>query len=264
MIYPARTVFLVGNGAVLNGWNPVKRALGRRFRHVPDSDLNLPFAVTVFNLRWLAIQRHEPSGMTQRRLRAAQRVELANLLMLKRDIARELRLAQDSCEISVRPELYTVLSRFAKGTWILATTNWDQSIEASGLPVPKVLHLHGDVSDPETLYLPTELTEEPYRPRTRARKHLVDQLGYAIDAVAKAERIVVYGLSLTSLDVEVGRALSAARHGEPHLKEAVVVDPKADDVADRLRFFIPGVKIRRFTPDQIRTSRKPHGLAAGG
>jgi hypothetical protein len=92
--------------------------------------------------------------------------------------------------------------------------------------------LHGRLSEPESLYLPSEMRCEPYRdkPATRA----LDALhAAAMCHLERADRMVVYGVSLSPLDVELAFALGeVCRRGT--LADIHVIDRNACAVAERL------------------------------
>jgi hypothetical protein len=249
-----RTVFLIGAGAIRNAWPPVARALRECFPKYPSGDENGTFAKQVFYLRWLTSQRRAGDADFRSRVRVALRAELERLRLLKSGIALKLGEAELRGVLSVQPEFASVLAHFQRGTWSIITTNWDRTIETTYPTLPPPIHLHGDIGDPSTLYLPSEVTEEAYAPSRSARKYLRKRLGWSVDLVARADRIVVYGLSLSPLDAELGAILSSGRDGEPSLRDAIVVNTasEVDLVARRLRFHISVRRIRRVTPEALR------------
>ena len=50
------TTFLVGNGAIEGGWEPVKRAICQTFGKSLERDPNFAFANLTCQLRWLKYQ----------------------------------------------------------------------------------------------------------------------------------------------------------------------------------------------------------------
>jgi hypothetical protein len=127
-------VLLVGSGAVDNAWQPVRRALltihsGQVL--APGTE-NLAFANIVFQLRWLHRNRWATNLWTLLKVRTLYRL---NCLLQNKRLN-------------------------------IITTNWDLALEAQndaiGLKV-EVTHIHGSAANPKTLYLPSEMTQEPYR-----------------------------------------------------------------------------------------------------
>ena len=94
---------------------------------------------------------------------------LRELSELKTAIARELENAERGRELTVRSGSRTCCGEFAiKGTDEVGvvTTNWDLALETAGHAVHAKIpffYVHGNRRNPTTMYLPTEIVEEPYR-----------------------------------------------------------------------------------------------------
>ena len=86
-----------------------------------------------------------------------------------------------------------------------------------------MLHIHGNVSQPSNLYLPTEVAEEPYfdDDDTTERSNF---RGAMIQAIHEAKRVVLYRLGLSPLDAELGQILASGIH-DSGSKEIFVIDP---------------------------------------
>ncbi|HET9960616.1 MAG TPA: hypothetical protein VFQ61_39365 [Polyangiaceae bacterium] len=76
------------------------------------------------------------------------------------------------------------------------------------------------------------MVEEPYRstPETDELKTIRTSL---FRAIGKATRVVLYGVSISGLDVEFGQVLASALHGGS-VHNVIVVKPTYPDVAERI------------------------------
>jgi hypothetical protein len=142
----------------------------------------------------------------------------------------------------------------------LITTNWDEVVDrrmlalcgAARVEPLSIFHLHGRLSDPASLYLPTEIRSESYRDLDQALQ-LEAQYEAAMRQLERAHRLVVYGLSLSPLDIELAIAVGEGCRRAP-LREIYVIDHDFRAVAERLwitirREDVP--PIRCFSPDDL-------------
>jgi hypothetical protein len=95
-----------------------------------------------------------------------------------------------------------------------------------------VFHVHGDRREPANLLLPTEVAFEPYR-RPNVRRAAQARHFVIMQVLEKAERLFVYGLSLSSEDAELAQVIAAGLD-ESHVQLVEIVDPQHDRVAYRL------------------------------
>lgn len=244
-VNPDQLVLLVGSGAVVNSWEPIRRALADRFPWLRTSD-NAYFAMArlVYLLRYAVGPRARRSHAGLDAAELQHRV-VADIQGIRAAITRELQAAQASGELRVHAAFDHVLRAqvFSQACELtVVTTNWDETIDAhvreayavhrpDACP-PRVHHLHGVLSDPSTLYLPTEVTDELYRD-DRAEEHLSEQHELLLDSLRRAHRLVLYGLSLSPLDVELAIAVAIGCERAP-LREISVVDHDCEAVAERL------------------------------
>jgi hypothetical protein len=234
-----RVVLFAGAGAVERSWEPVRRALRRTFPTLLTAG-NADFAVAhlVYQLR-LACSR----ASTENPAHALGEQLRDRLERVRREIAGELLRAQDAGELRTHASFDRAVQRLAlagNAALTLITTNWDEVVDrrVSELCGPSrakqlsIHHLHGRLSEPGSLYLPSEMRCEPYRnePETRA----LDALhAAAMRHLERADRMVVYGVSLSPLDVELAFALGeVGRRGQ--LADIHVIDTDACAVAERL------------------------------
>jgi hypothetical protein len=228
------TVVLVGAGAVRGAWPPVLDALRKvGFADVVTLDAaNFAMPRLVYIAR-IAERDNEGTGIGRRRRDVRE-----FLKHVKSTICVELRAAEAAGALSVHAEFRQVMQRLVlrEGTHFqLVTTNWDHTVEHEFRLLRKdleVFPLHGHVDDPNGLYLPTEVVEEPYRDRAELVE-LNNRRALLVRAITHAKRLVVYGLGLSSLDVELGQVLASGIH-ESTVREVVVVDPQYVRVAERI------------------------------
>lgn len=230
------TVVLVGTGAVAGAWPPVVRALRTTVSpEITDTgDLaNLEMARVVHLLRFLH-GRPESEREYEKLKEGVRGMRLA--------IARELGEAEKRGQLSARPEFVSTLESIVQNDrrTLVITTNWDNALDraVAGITADvRVFHLHGSIDNPETLYLPTEISTEGYRIGPH-KKHHARTSRFLIDAVTNAEHLIVYGLSLSPLDAELCQFLWVGRKDQPRLKTASVIDPEPEPVAQRLALVI--------------------------
>lgn len=226
------TTFLVGNGIIEVGWEPVKRAIKETFESCPEQDPNFAFANLIYQLRWLKLQASTRSKEFQDMLES----RLLKYKELKNNISNEICKASDSGLMKVRPEFKRSLDRFARGDTRIATTNWDLLLEPYiDSCVDRPIYIHGNVEEPASLYLPTETIEEPYRDKPDSGLH-ASRAGDLMSVLQKTDRLVVYGLSLSPLDVELGLLIVGGFHETSLPTEVIVIDPNHELVAERLHY----------------------------
>lgn len=258
MSEPPKSALIVGAGAVQHAWSPVIRALQTEFDFPIDGDgANSFFARLVYLLRWWY------STPDNELTRTNQKLHLDYLNLLKSRITQELLDAQSAGELAVRPQLYSVIDHFLipdrnkNASFMLVNTNWDTvADEATRSHLIKThngevypLHIHGSVDDHRLIYLPSELTKEPYR--THDEYQLIGSIhGSIMRGLENSSRVVIYGLSLSPLDAELLQTL-AAGFSNDNLKEVHVVDPDHKLVAGRVRLLLDPRKTIRLTGHDI-------------
>jgi hypothetical protein len=162
-------------------------------------------------------------------------------------IRSELVAAEETGEISVRPEFSAVMDQLVVpglGQLMLVNLNWDTVVDLvvqshlsrTHIGNQNSLHVHGCASQGDALYLPSELTQEPYRSvdEDAAIGTLHGQIMWSLE---KAERVVLYGLSLDPLDAELAQIL-ASGWDNPSLKEIHIVNPDHELVVGRVRLLL--------------------------
>ena len=240
-------LFLIGSGVVKNAWAPVKAAVNETrvdngFLILPnqqiaeDDTVNFVMAKLVYLTRWMWRQAnfHETSKPEQ----AEQSSNVAHTLcayltLLRENIAKNLIAAQN---LEVRPQFRAVIQEGLKGMnqANFLTTNWDQTIEKALLkinPEYQCQYLHGNIAKPQTLYLPSETVNEPYRDDETHQAGLDAHKRFQALLIG-ATRLVLYGLSLSPLDADLAVLLNS--DASRQLKEIFIVDPQAPRVRERL------------------------------
>lgn len=239
---------LIGSGAVRNSWVPVNRALQETFGFVPGGEgSNFAFANLVFQLRRL---ERAKAQLLVRAFEAFREKRIKEFNDLRTRIGRHLDVAMAGGELVVRPELEMIRrSYFTGAIERVITTNWDGAIDAA-LPGATICHLHGHVRDTNTLYLPSETAEEPYR-REDERKYLRDRITQAFELLDETmQHLIIWGLSLSPLDIELGIVVGEAFFNRRDCR-ITVIDPRAREVAERVRFQCRLAPIYYGTPDEL-------------
>jgi len=208
------TALIVGAGAIENAWIPVLRALGKYFDFplTPDG-ANSYLARVVYLLRWWHSDTL-PNTKVDTGFRDKERSKhLDFLIKLRQNISEELLVSQDSGEIRARVNLGKLLSEhlypFGK-RFIVVTTNWDTVFEKAVERIMskdfhlsmRALHIHGSTDDPNLMYLPSEMTKEPYR--TKDEEKAIGGMHRSIwEGLETAHRHILYGVSIDPLDAEL-------------------------------------------------------------
>lgn len=239
-------VFLVGAGAVRGAWDPVLRAVKAIYPNALSSDdANVAMANLVYNLRWWQFDADRRKDAASRDALSQAKQARDELCMI---IATQLMAAEAAGEISVRDGFDFIWNRYIGGAdeFFVVTTNWDRMLDGyieNWFPSLKgrVLHVHGDHSDPRALLLPTEVAFESYY-EYALQTEALSRHKLIMDVIDKADALVIYGLSLSPLDAELSNLISAGLYqGDNESTKAVEiidVDPKA--VESRLRCILRG------------------------
>jgi hypothetical protein len=216
------TVFLLGSGINTNSWVPV-RAAAQEFvqgvyPHVTftdDEQVNYWMAWWVFQRR-MAELRKKRSELTPAEAEQMKSLDDSDL-GLRKNIAASLLVATEHRDFfRLRHELREVLDQRRWGDNLcFLTTNWDRNLEVElGLPDDVVTHIHGNVSDASCIYLPSEISSEPYRP-DEANAYMKMLHAKAWQAIHGARQLCIYGLSLSPLDAELAAVIGVGLGAEP-------------------------------------------------
>jgi len=252
------TAFIVGAGAVENAWTPVLRALKPLCDFPLTTDgANSLLARLVYLMRWWATL---DTDFGRNEFKKAQSV----LNQVRSSLCREIRKSEQHKQIRVRPEFQDIVFKevFAQGRrFMLVTTNWDNvvgsalrallnSSETKAQISP--LHIHGSIRAPNTLYLPTEMTKEPYRDKLEEQQ-IGGLHGSIWRGLEGCHRCVVYGLSLSPLDAELGQTLAAGWSNDK-LYEIHVIAPDHAQIAHRVNLLLDrkrDIIVKGFDPQRL-------------
>ena len=248
------TILITGNGAVNNGWQPVLHALKKIYRleDINPKFANFIFASIIYKLRWLDTQL----GCSQHDIQLKKNLEkkfdetVSDYKKIKNEIINELKKAHESGLISPRKELKFLKYLYLNEETKIITTNWDSTIINSIGNRNDTIFLHGCTSD--TLFLPSETIEESYRQRAKLEIPYGKVTGMAISWLqGYGKRIVIYGLSLSPLDVELGLIIADSFSDTSNPKSIIIVDPDYESVKQRLCFLLPHVKPECYHPEDL-------------
>ncbi|MCW7475579.1 AbiH family protein [Leptospira levettii] len=233
-----KIAMITGAGSEPDSWLPVERALKKNYDNIPSCDLNLPFANLIYQLRWLK----KYSSIFNNFKNPKRAFKLKNLLEkrlnlydnLKKDICEEI---QESClnqELKLNNFLDVIIKDHLGNNSIVLTTNWDKLLEKK--LGAYIHHIHGSIDNFDSLYLPTEVIEENYR-KPHFQRNITGQTMHLLENI---DKLIIYGLSLSPLDIELSFILSDTFTEDSPLKEINIFDKKnnIDIVEQRLKFIL--------------------------
>ncbi|OIR02915.1 hypothetical protein GALL_149150 [mine drainage metagenome] len=258
-----KVILIVGAGAVENSWQPIIKVLEPEYNFEFDSDAaNCFLALMVYQLRFLANQKDENSKQYLKQM-------LFDFTEIKSRVARELITFQKNKLISPRKEYFSILDKFIFQKHVkfaLMSTNWDTVIDDatnyyghSNEPISNGLiptfHIHGSIVNPSGLYLPSEITKEPYRTESEDLNMIKNHATVA-KAIADCNRVILYGLSLDPLDAELLQILGIGWDSD-NLREIIVINPDHKKIAKRVKLvlndFKRNINLIAYSPDDLTT-----------
>ena len=253
--------FVFGAGAVENSWDPVIRAISNTYGIETNRDgANFLMAKDIYLLRafsTFAGRDHYPEYFPMIKSRIGK---------LKQNIASELLRAQEDGEIKSRPTLKEIVDKFANENLdkiAIVSTNWDEVID---LAINKLFrwgkpnltrniecyHIHGSISNPEMLYLPSEITMENYRSKIEENKFGNDHR-FLTSLLKDNNKTILYGISLDPLDAELNVTLAGGWQS-PMNEEIIIINPDHEKVAGRVRLLLDprtSTKITAYDPSDL-------------
>ncbi len=269
---PLETIILIGSGAVENSWDPIKQALKGSYYKVPDGVENLAFASIVNQLRHNANMAHR-WRLGEYGLSKSVRKKLGSHLIYYEEliklIVEELTKATERGKLIPRSYLKNLKSQM-KSDYCVITTNWDFILEDL-LNDVYISHIHGDISNHDSLYLPSEIAWEPYRKLetvttyvgrkpskwefwrwsrfTRPKQHSL--ITGANWLVTNTKRLIVTGLSFSALDAELAELIKSIVNPNKFISELIIIDIDPKTVLNRIRFHARDriAKVVLLTPD---------------
>lgn len=202
-------VLLVGAGSVANAWEPVLDALGRRLPDRSAESANVYFATLVQRLRWLSALAARDTSRT-----SDYRRELSVALHEYQRVITDISQRLQDAKLELRSEATVLREKLLDGfTAKIVSTNWDFTADelVKDDQDSSIDHIHGTFS--VGLYLPNEVADEPYRDPDNRREFSTSMLS-TVPSLICAQRLVVYGLSVSPLDAELGFVLQWAVQAE--------------------------------------------------
>lgn len=231
----------VGAGAVKNAWNPIIKAMQPDYfkQSLSADGATCGLSRLVYNLRWFS---NNPGDALEKCKKILENT--------KKSICEEIKIAQEKNEISVRDEFWNIMEQITLSDCqrlMIVSTNWDTVVEDSINTIPKIkemfgnrklfaAHLHGVYLDPNTVYLPTEMVEEPYR--TNDERQILGAMHASVmQATVIAQTIIFYGLSISPLDAELTQIIGACINND-NIQSIKIIDPCHKTVAERINLLL--------------------------
>jgi hypothetical protein len=240
------TVLLVGAGAENGAWRPVIQAIrdtdpGAGVVQDPDH-ANFYMAKLIAVVRGFCAIRDktgkQPPGSILDKLR-----------QLKDRISIRLREAADDQTLTLHPHFLATAGDFEwTASKLFVTTNWDDLIERA-FPSEKVHHLHGAISSPSSLFLPSDYGFDSAH-SAEVRESMMCAQDDCIKELWKARTVVIYGLGLAPIDGELAAvcATGFARDSSQQPLERIViynVEKARRQILDRVKLLLAGTGGRR-------------------
>lgn len=251
---------IVGAGAVENAWKPVIRALQPYYDFELNGDsANSIFARMVYLLRWFG---SIDDSFSKQQLE----IHIEFTKTLKHEISDQLIAAERNGEIKVRSQFKEIIEKFVfvpNNRSIVISTNWDTVVDNainllgySNHPILqgdiKTNHIHGSVSDPLTLYLPSEVTRENYRTKEEEANY-GNNHSSIWRALENCNVSILYGLSLSALDAELAQTLACGWDSR-NLEKIIIIDPDHYAISKRVKSHLKDpkrIKIYGYDPSQL-------------
>ena len=252
-----KTALFVGAGAVERAWDPIVSAL----QHFTPVEINADQASCML-ARSVFLRRFFSSFTGPDSIHANYDL----LEKQKERLAEELKLAEQGGIIRAREDIEWVVNQLLlprSPVFYVVSTNWDHTVDNAIKKVlsahagtqTRVFHLHGSYNEPDTLYLPSEISSEPYREKSHTQEIGGRHVGL-MDALSELEHLVVYGLALDPLDAELTQTISTIIDS-PAIKTIDILDLNPERVAGRIALLmkkptLPSIKCIRPTDIPMR------------
>lgn len=229
-----KTVIIAGAGCNNVGWGPVKQAIG-----LADPIFYFSFLSNQLRTgKMLSQFDNLPDELKTTTLKDLDKnLNTRKLLLFK--IAESIKKATSGCSLNKIPDKKTEEIIYDPDTlWI--TMNWDKIIENKINP-HKIIHVHGDIDDPETMLLPTEAVVFDQWIFSDSYKTLYRRWYQSIQGLKSAQRIIFWGCSLAHYDAELYAIISMAKdkqHALKTLEEIVLIDlnEQAPTLINKIKF----------------------------
>ncbi len=230
-------VLFVGSGAFENAWAPVLEAV-RNFTAKPvkfdPSNLNLVMSRLVFEHQALALicsARPDAPRAKESFIKSEN-----NLNRFHRILCTSLNEFSLSGKTRLNPSQIHLIRNLASndGSFSVLTTNWTTK-EFAALGDCDVLPIHGDSSNPDSIYLPLMKSQDRHvedRPNTHGNQYLG-----AYRRLGEAKELVIWGLGFNPLDAELTLLFTETFNHRDWPSSIKVVDKDPEKVIEKLLLF---------------------------
>lgn len=249
-------VVLVGNGAIENGWTPLREALDPMINNkdgISDVVKNIKVQncetfhqLAILSYRFKLYRAQILRKLVEGKL-TLQELEKKGLdpvvyafLKLRTDIANSYKKYEKELSLKISSDIKALIGENA----FFITTNWDETLW-NMKEIKNLAYLHGRSSLPQSIVFPTELLidDTMFDPMTlkgysdcpeefknilsevfrfKAIGQLMDTIEFACSSIKEAKRIVVWGFNLADYDADINTLLSTNTHNN---QELVVINP---------------------------------------
>ncbi len=245
---------IFGSGAIENSWAPILKCLTpHNFTNDITKDAaNSALASLVYNLRFHTSESNNDDNINKCQIKLKNK---------RKDLCDYIQYYQESGQMRVRKELYEIIDTMIIPyceNLLFITTNWDTVVDEALLAHTsfkslKVIHLHGTCNDPNTLYLPTEVSYEKYRSQEEQQQMRVKH-SIVMDQLSFAQMIILYGISFSALDAELVQLFTSSMHINDSLENIKIIDRHPQCVAEKINIMMTHkrkVKIEGFCPEDL-------------
>ena len=253
------TVVLVGNGAIENGWLPLREVLdplihdghpaNKAIIGIKKQNQESFHQLSIISYRFkyyrasilrkliegeISLQELEKEGLDP---------VVDEFLQLRKDIAHSYKKHVKELELRITPSI----SEFIGESALFITTNWDETLW-NRKEVKSVVYLHGRAGLADSIVFPTELliddtifnpeklpgyheVSEKFRKlitcvfRFTAIGELMKTTSFASEAIRKAKKIVVWGFDLADYDADINTLLSV---NTCHSQKLIIINTEFD------------------------------------
>lgn len=250
------SVVLVGNGAIENGWLPLREVLDPMInvdnnvsevvKNIKVQNCETFHQLAILSYRFKLFRAQTLRQLIEKKLSLNELQKkgldsvVEEFLKLRNAIAESYKNHEKNLSLKITDPIRNIIGKNA----IYITTNWDETLwnEAG---IKNLAYLHGRSSLPQSIVFPTELLidDTMFDPKTlesfdscsekfktelgevfrfRAIGQLMDTITFASEAVKKAKRIIVWGFNLADYDADINTLLSTNSHPD---QELTVINP---------------------------------------
>lgn len=241
-----KTLIFSGAGASRHSWDSVVKGIQNAIPNstVSKNNANYIFANLVSQIRWLNYKKTQ-SVKSRDNLEILYNNHISLLSKLRQSIADQLAVDEENGSIFLDENILgRIGSLIGNNAVAVITTNWDMLWEKNGLfNKHSVNYLHGSRDTPNLMYLPSETIEDEHREKSE-REHLGKLAGECMKEIENADQIIIYGLSFSPLDSELGTIWRDGFVGSEKKQEIFLVDPNPYPILDTLKYLTPDIDVQ--------------------